>query len=58
MPTSERTWRPVAIDTSAVTIVTPADGPSLGIAPAGTCTWMRRSSAFGSTPSSSACERT
>ena len=37
----------------------PALGPSFGIAPAGTCTWNERfSNAFGSTPSSSACERT
>ena len=34
---SERTGRPVASDASAVSIVTPADGPSFGIAPAGTC---------------------
>ncbi len=40
MATSERTWRPVSIDTSAVEIVTPAEGPSLGCAPAGTCRWM------------------
>ena len=37
MPTSERTGRLVSSDTSAVTIVTPAEGPSLGMAPAGTC---------------------
>ncbi len=36
--TSSRTGRPVSSDTSAVTIVTPALGPSLGMAPAGT--WM------------------
>lgn len=39
--TSARTVRPVRSETSAVTIVTPALGPSLGIAPAGT--WMWRS---------------
>jgi hypothetical protein len=44
--------------TSAVVIVTPADGPSFGTAPAGTCTWKRRRTASGSTPSSTACERT
>ena len=33
MPTSERTARPVSSDTSAVAIVTPAEGPSLGTAP-------------------------
>ena len=27
-------------ETSAVAIVIPADGPSLGIAPSGTCTWI------------------
>ena len=30
---------PVASDANAVTMVTPADGPSFGMAPAGTCTW-------------------
>ena len=34
----------VSSDAIAVTIVTPALGPSLGIAPAGTCTWNSRSS--------------
>src|SRR6478752_4876041 len=58
MPTSDRTCLPVAMDTSAVTMVTPADGPSLGTAPAGTCTWIWRSNAFGSTPSCSAWART
>ena len=33
MPTSTRTGRPVSSDASAVVIVTPADGPSLGTAP-------------------------
>ena len=33
IPTSERTGRPSAIDVSAVTMVTPADGPSFGTAP-------------------------
>ena len=37
---SGRTRRSVNNDTSAVAIVTPADGPSLGIAPAGTWMWM------------------
>ena len=58
MPTSQRTGRPVASDTSAVVMVTPADGPSLGTAPAGTCTCTGLSSVAGSTPSSAACERT
>ena len=39
--TSERTGTPRAADTIAVAIVTPADGPSFGIAPAGT--WTCRS---------------
>ena len=38
--TSSCTGRPVSSDTRAVAIVMPALGPSLGIAPAGTCTWM------------------
>ena len=37
--TSRRTGRPDIAETSAVAIATPADGPSLGIAPAGTWTW-------------------
>ena len=28
------------IEMMAVTMATPADGPSLGVAPSGTCTWM------------------
>ena len=40
-------------------MVTPAEGPSLGTAPAGTCTWNRLPvKAPGSIPSSLACERT
>ena len=39
--TSASTGIPRAADTIAVAIVTPADGPSLGMAPAGT--WMCRS---------------
>ena len=35
---SERAARPDASDSSEVTIVTPADGPSLGVAPSGTWT--------------------
>ena len=38
--TSWRTGRPVSSDASAVAIVTPADGPSFGTAPAGTWMWM------------------
>ncbi len=41
MPTSGFTGRPEASDASAVTIVMPALGPSLGTAPAGTCRWTR-----------------
>ena len=42
MPTLLRTLRPVSSETSATVIVTPADGPSLGTAPAGTCRWKSR----------------
>ena len=55
--TSERTGRPEASDDSAVTIVTPADGPSFGTAPAGTCRCTARSSAAASMPCSNPCER-
>lgn len=37
---SGRTGVSSASDSSAVTIAQPADGPSLGVAPAGTCTWI------------------
>ena len=37
------TGRPDSADASAVTIVTPADGPSFGIAPAGTWMWISAS---------------
>jgi hypothetical protein len=56
---SLRTLRPVSSEVSAVNMVTPALGPSLGTAPAGT--WMCTSCDArnsGSTPSSGACERT
>ncbi len=36
--TSERTGVLLKSDASAVNIATPADGPSFGTAPAGTCT--------------------
>ncbi len=59
MPTVCLTGRPVSSDASAVVIVTPALGPSLGIAPAGTWTWNSRSSnASSAMPSSSAWPRT
>ncbi len=38
--TSRRTGMPVSEEMSAVAIVMPADGPSFGIAPAGTWMWM------------------
>ena len=31
---------PVSTETIDVTMATPADGPSLGVAPSGTWTWM------------------
>ena len=37
---SARVGLSCASESMAVTIVTPADGPSLGVAPSGTCTWM------------------
>jgi hypothetical protein len=37
-----RTGMPVRTETIAVTMATPADGPSFGVAPSGTCTWMSR----------------
>ena len=40
MATSERTRIPVRSDTSAVRMVTPALGPSLGMEPAGKWMWM------------------
>jgi hypothetical protein len=59
IPTTERTGTSRSRLTSAVVMVTPAEGPSLGTAPAGTCTWNRLpAKAVGSIPSSSACERT
>ena len=46
-----RTGLPDRSDAMAVNMVTPADGPSFGVAPAGTCTWM---SFFSSTSSGTA----
>jgi hypothetical protein len=48
-----------SVETSAVVIVIPADGPSLGMAPSGTCTWTSvfRLNIFGM-PNSSALART
>ena len=57
--TTDRTGTPRSRLTKAVVMVTPADGPSLGVAPAGTWRWNRRpSKAPGSTPSSEAWDRT
>ena len=44
MPTPAFTGRPVTSDATAVVIVMPADGPSFGIAPDGTCKWNLRCS--------------
>ena len=49
---SSRTPAPTACR-AAVTIVIPADGPSLGVAPAGRCTWIARSKNAGSIPARS-----
>src|SRR6266446_1549635 len=59
MPTLCLTARSVSKEASAVTIVTPALGPSFGIAPAGTWTWnCRRRKACSSMPRSAAWLRT
>src|SRR6202163_4732901 len=39
---SRRTGTPVITETIAVTMATPAEGPSFGVAPSGTWTWMSR----------------
>ena len=50
---------PVMTEMIAVAIATPADGPSFGVAPSGTWTWMsRRSNSGGSMPKTIARERT
>src|SRR4051794_6424238 len=59
--TSSRTSRPPSSEASAVAIVIPALGPSLGIAPAGTWMWMscvRNQSDGRSGASSDRCPRT
>ena len=57
--TSSRTRRPVAAEARAVAIVMPAEGPSLGTAPAGTWMWMACvSKKRGSIPRSFERERT
>ncbi|OIQ63599.1 hypothetical protein GALL_548600 [mine drainage metagenome] len=56
---SLRTGIPVSTETIDVTIPTPALGPSLGVAPSGTWTWISTVSNFGGLiPSSGAIERT
>ena len=56
MATSERTGRPERAETIAVVIVIPAEGPSLGTAPAGTCTCRAwRSKKSGVSPYSREC---
>ena len=56
--TSLRTGMPVSAETIAVAIVTPADGPSLGMAPAGTWMWsVFFSNVSRGMPSSLACAR-
>ena len=59
MPTSSATGSLRTSEASAVAIVTPAEGPSFGTAPAGTWMWTSCSSNQPSgSPSWSACERT
>ena len=59
MATSRRTGMPVITNTIAVTMATPADGPSFGVAPSGTCTWMSfLSNLGGSMPKATARMRT
>src|SRR5436853_496070 len=59
-PVMARSWRAARRDsaeTSAVAMVTPAEGPSFGMAPAGTWTWMSVSTnASSGMPSWSACD--
>src|SRR6185437_12705554 len=51
MAMSRRTGMPLNTDTIEVTIATPADGPSLGVAPSGTWTWISlRSNMVGEMP--------
>ena len=50
---------PVITETIAVTMAMPAEGPSLGVAPSGTWTWMSFLSKIGGLmPKSVALERT
>ncbi len=55
MATSRRTLRPETAEIRAVAMVMPAEGPSLGMAPAGTWMWTSRfCSAFSAMPRVSA----
>ncbi len=59
MATSLRTATPVSAETIEVIIPTPAEGPSLGVAPSGTWMWMSRfSNITGLMPNELARERT
>src|SRR5665213_583289 len=59
IPTAGETGRSVSRLTRAVVMVTPAEGPSFGTAPAGTWTWNRLpANTDGSIPSSGAWDRT
>ena len=50
---------PVSTEMIAVAMATPADGPSFGVAPSGTCTWMSfLSNSVGWMPNSIERERT
>ncbi|MNE40084.1 hypothetical protein D3C80_1340730 [compost metagenome] len=40
MAMSLRIGMPVRTETMATVMAAPAEGPSLGVAPSGTCTWM------------------
>ena len=40
MATPARIFRPVRAESMAVVTAMPAEGPSLGTAPSGKCTWM------------------
>ncbi len=56
---SLRTGICVSTETIEVTMAMPALGPSFGVAPSGTCTWISHFSNFGGfTPISGAIERT
>ncbi len=57
MAMSWRAERPDSVDTIAEAIVTPAEGPSFGIAPAGTCTCTSRSNISSGIWSACACDR-